>query len=129
MKAVASREMRGWLSIRKQNVPAISGRLFAAGWINSSKRNATGILDPFEVEDDWFEIILPSLQLIMTDRIPPEFRKRAEDTIERLHLRDDERVIRQRRSWMKMYEQGKLRLDVLREFAPLIARAIEKHRL
>jgi len=29
---------------------------FAAAWINGSKSNATGILDPFEVGEDWFEI-------------------------------------------------------------------------
>lgn len=100
---------------------------YASQWINASKQDADGeILDPFEVEDDWFEIILPSLQLVVTDRVPAEHRARAEYTLQRLHLRDDERVIRQRFAWYRMFQEGKINLDGLREVAPLIARAVEK---
>lgn len=43
---------------------------FISGWINSSKGTLDNqFLDPFEVEDDWFEILLPSLQLVMTTPI------------------------------------------------------------
>ncbi|MDB9467696.1 hypothetical protein [Dolichospermum circinale] len=39
---------------------------FAFGRVNSSKGTLDNqILDPFEVEDDWFEILLPSLQLVI----------------------------------------------------------------
>ncbi|MBF0285830.1 MAG: hypothetical protein HQL51_15380 [Magnetococcales bacterium] len=41
---------------------------YASGWINSSKQNPGGILDPFLVQEGWFEIILPSLQLRITDK-------------------------------------------------------------
>jgi hypothetical protein len=42
---------------------------FAFSWINSSKGTLDSqVLDPFEVEDGWFEIVLPSLELILTDR-------------------------------------------------------------
>ncbi len=100
---------------------------FAAGWINSSKQNADqDIFDPFEVEDGWFEIILPSLQLTLSDMIPDTCRAKAAYTLERLHLRDDERVIRQRREWYRMYENGELTLEGLRKKAPLIARAVER---
>jgi hypothetical protein len=97
----------------------------ASQWINSSKQNADDkVLDPFDVEDDWFEILLPSLQLVLTDRVPPEHRARAEYTLLRLRLRDDERVIRQRAEWYRMYVDGELSLEGLRKKAPLIARAI-----
>jgi hypothetical protein len=100
---------------------------FASQWINSSKRTADDeVLDPFEVEDGWFEILLPSLQLVLTDRVPPEHRARAEHTLRRLHLRDDVRVIRQRAEWYRMYEEGELNLEGLRRKAPLIADAIER---
>jgi hypothetical protein len=84
------------------------------------------VLDPYEVQDGWFEILLPSLQLVVTSTILPVFRERAEYTLERLHLRDDERVLRQRRAWHQMYCEGILSLEGLRKTAPLIARAIEK---
>jgi len=100
---------------------------FASQWVNSSKQTADDeVLDPFEVADGWFEILLPSLQLVLTDRIPPEVRGRAAHTLKRLHLRDDERVIRPRREWYRMYMAGELTLEGLREKAPLIARAVEK---
>lgn len=98
---------------------------FASQWINSSKGTKV-VLDPFEVEDGRFEILLPSLQLVISDTIPPEKRPLAEYTLEKLHLRDDERVIRQREQWYRMYREGTLSLDGLEEMAPLIARAVRK---
>ncbi|MFM9157494.1 MAG: hypothetical protein ACKOPK_06140, partial [Dolichospermum sp.] len=94
---------------------------FASGWINSSKGTLDNqILDPFEVEDDWFEILLPSLQLVITDAVPEEKRQKAEFTLQRLHLQDDERVLRQRREWYKLYIDGDLTLTGLEKKAPLI---------
>jgi len=101
---------------------------YASGWINSSKRNvrAEEILDPFEVEDGWFRLHLPSLQLaVEKQNVPAELLSRAEFVLKRLHLRDDERVVRQRREWYRMYQDEELDLEGLRKKAPLIARAIE----
>ena len=100
---------------------------YCAGWINSSKQSvkAAEIFDPFEVGDGWFEIILPSLQLVVSDAVPDEQRDRAEFVLTRLHLRDDERVVRQRREWYRMFQEGEISLDGLRGKAPLIARAVE----
>lgn len=100
---------------------------YASAWINSSKNKAVSILDPLDVRSGWFEVLLPSLQLVLVpERVPASARALAEQTIERLHLCDDERVLRQRRSWYRMYQEGKLPLDGLRERAPLIAAAVEK---
>jgi hypothetical protein len=100
---------------------------FAAGWINSSKQNVDGeVLDPFELENGWFEILLPSLQLVLTDKIPRKLRAKARFTIERLHLKDDERVLRQREAWYRLYREGDLTLDGLHQVAPLVAAAVEK---
>jgi hypothetical protein len=100
---------------------------YCSGWINSSKQNmkAAELFDPFEVEDGWFEIILPSLQLVVSDSVPEALRDRAELVLTRLHLRDDERVIRQRREWYQMFQEGQINLEGLRTKAPLIARAVE----
>lgn len=101
---------------------------FASGWINSSKRTADDtVLDPFQVEDGWFEILLPSLQLVLTDAVPAHEVARAKYTLSRLHLRDDERVIRQRREWYRMYQEGELSLEGLEKKAPLIAQTVKRH--
>jgi hypothetical protein len=101
---------------------------FCSGWINSSKQalKSTEILDPFEVADGWFEVILPSLQLVASERLPAELRARAALVLERLHLGHDERVLRQRREWYRMYQEGELTLEGLERKAPLIAAAVRR---
>jgi len=100
---------------------------FVAGWVNSSKGTLDdAVLDPFEVEDGWFEILLPSLQLRVAEDIPEQHRARAEYTIKRLHLEHDERVIRQRQGWYELYCTGQLNLEGLDRLAPLIADAVKK---
>lgn len=100
---------------------------FASGWINSSKNKCAKVLDPFRVRPGWFEVLLPSLQLVaVKTKIPRRWHGLVDDTIRRLHLQDDERILRQRRKWLGLYESGKLDLHGLREMAPLIAAAVEK---
>lgn len=101
---------------------------YVEGWFNSSKNKhpSTSLLDPFEVQAGWFEIDLPSLQLRLTEVVPPALRARAEYTLLKLPLRDDERVVKQRRAWLQMYEEG-TPLAVIEKRAPLIAQAIRRH--
>jgi hypothetical protein len=84
------------------------------------------ILDPFEVEDNWFEIILPSCQLVLTDAVPVGDRDRAQFTIKQLQLQNSEWVIEQRQEWYRMYLENELNLEGLEKKAPLIARAVKK---
>ena len=101
---------------------------FASAPLNASKKNADDeVLDPYDVGEGWFEIILPSLQLRVTAKVPAAYLAKAEHTLKRLKLRDGERIIRQRRSWYRMYCEGKLTLDGLRLVAPLIATAVAAH--
>lgn len=99
---------------------------FVSAWLNSSKNDIDGLLDPFHVGADWFEISLPDLQLSLTSHVPAEYVAIAQYTLETLPIRDDERIIRQRRVWYQLYQSGALPLDGLRQLAPLIARAVEK---
>lgn len=100
---------------------------FCQEWLNKSKRNEDqAVLDPYEVGEGWFEVELPSLVLRATNRVPIDLRARAEYTLDRLHLRDDERVLRQRREWYRMALEGEISLAGLRKKAPLIAAAIER---
>jgi len=100
---------------------------FASQWINSSKQTADAcVLDPFKVQNGWFEIILPSLQLVLSHSIPIRYKAKAEYTLKRLHLVDDERVIRQRCEWYQMLKNKEINLIGLRKKAPLIADAVEK---
>lgn len=100
---------------------------YVDGRLNSKKQAADdSVLDPFEVEDDWFEILLPSLQLRTTDRVPEHLRVRAAFTLQRLGLDHDERIVAYRAQWYCMYHCGKLSLAGLEDVAPQIARAVRQ---
>lgn len=102
---------------------------YCAGWLNSSKRNirSTEILDPLAIEDDWFEIVLPSLELRVTEKCPEHLRKRAEFMLDRLKLRNGHEVRRFREEMYNLYErEGPQVLPILDEWVPMIARAIRK---
>jgi len=100
---------------------------FAMGLLNATKKDADDeIVDPFEVQDGWFEILLPSLQMRVTDATPLKMRKKAETTLRRLKLDHGEAILRTRREWYQLYQEKKLTLAGLREMAPLIAAAVDK---
>lgn len=102
---------------------------YCAGWFNSTKQHvrSTQILDPIAIEDDWFEIILPSLELRMTERCPGHLRERATFMLDRLQLGKGQKVIRYRRQFYARYlRDGPRALADLDELAPLLARAIRK---
>ncbi|HQY63243.1 MAG TPA: hypothetical protein PK141_17705 [Polyangiaceae bacterium] len=100
---------------------------FASARMNSVKATADArVLDPFEVGEDWFEILLPSLQLVATERIPVADRARAAFTLRRLKLGDGEPVLRRRQRWYREFNEGGLSLKGLREHAPLVARAVDR---
>lgn len=100
---------------------------YVTGWINSSKNKRTRVLDVFQVKAGWFEVLLPSMQLVAVKaHIPKQFHVLVDRTLMDLHLCDDERIVRQRRKWLQMYEEGKITLDGLFDMAPLIAAAVEK---
>lgn len=102
---------------------------FASQRINSSKGKKDGkVLDPFEVDDEWFAILLPSLQLVLTQKVPSEVLDRAQYTLAVLKLGDDMRIVEQRAAWYELHKSGDLTLAGLKEKAPLIARAVEKWR-
>jgi hypothetical protein len=100
---------------------------FVSWVLNAAKKTADdAVLDPYQVRAGWFEILLPSLQMCITDRVPRAFRAETEYTLKRLKLRDGERIIRWRRKWYEMYQRGRLSLHGLRDVAPLIADAVER---
>ncbi len=101
---------------------------YVEGWLNSSKskKPASKIMDPFFVQNGWFEIILPSLQLVVSKTIPAQHKALAESTLKQLPIAHDERVLRPRRQWLKLYDDGDITMAALERFAPLIAAAVRK---
>lgn len=118
-----------WLSVRSRRDLAYewTNYRFVDCVVNNAKKPSWEgkLLDPFEIGEDWFEVQLPSLQLVIANIPDASTRARAEFTLEKLRLRDGEDVVRLRREWLNMFESGELSLDGLRRVAPLLARAVE----
>jgi hypothetical protein len=100
---------------------------FSSGSVNSSKKNLDNLtLDPFEVDDNWFEVIFPSFQLVLTNNVPTNMRDKAQFTLDRLKLRNGNKVREARRLYYGLYRDGKITLEGLRTFAPQVAHAVER---
>ena len=98
---------------------------YVEGWLNQKKLSAE-VLDPFVVQAGWFEIQLPSMQLLATKAIPGYLVDLAEFTLKRLGLKDGEVILRFREEWFDQYRKRNVNLDGLRHYAPQIAEAIER---
>jgi hypothetical protein len=100
---------------------------FIAPSLNSKKGTLYDeLLDPFEVQDDWFAVEIPSFVLRITDRIPPSLRAKAEFTLDRLDLQQGRKAVTLRWEWYEQHRLGELTLAGLHRNAPLVARAVEK---
>jgi hypothetical protein len=98
----------------------------ASGTVNSSKKNHDdSVLDPFEIQDGWFKVILPSMQLIRTPNIPANMRTKAGFTLTKLKLANGIKVRRNRKRWYEDYKNGKITIVGLEDYAPLIADAVK----
>lgn len=100
---------------------------YISGSVNSSKKKLDDlVLDPFEVADNWFEVIFPSFQLVLTNHVPQGIREKAQFTLERLKLRDGYKARAARRLYYEKYKEGILPIEGLRTFAPQVAQAVER---
>lgn len=90
------------------------------------------MLDPFEIGEGWFEVLLPSMQLRITDAVPDHLRQKARDTIRQLRLSTGIKVRRNRRRWYEAYKKWcanpnhGLTMGGLEEIAPLVAAAVKR---
>lgn len=95
---------------------------------HKSSCRSCDILDPFEVQDGWFEVAIPSLEVQLTGSCPAQFRQRAANTIDRLKLNVDPVFVELRREFYEMYLRG-VPIVELDKKAPLIAKAIRAHNI
>lgn len=93
---------------------------YSDGWLNQSKR--AQFPDPFEVEDDWFELKMPSLELHKTDKVPSEQQTLVDNVLMRVGR--DERVMKVRRRYYRQYSEGMCTLAYIDEQIPLLGRAL-----
>jgi hypothetical protein len=91
--------------------------------LNARKNDFGDVLDPFEVEDDWFHLELVGFQVIPAPGLAEEIRDRAQATIDRLGLNDfrGEREEDAERYWAHDYS-----LRILKSESPFVARELHR---
>lgn len=99
----------------------------ACSKMNSRKNDYRDVLDPFEIEDDWFRMELVSYQVIPAAGLAEDIHQQVVDTIERLKLNDYD-CLQLREEYAMAFEQGDITLDYLRRRAPFLAREIAAQR-
>jgi len=92
---------------------------------NRWKREFQDVLDPFEIQDDWFALDFPSLQIKPADRILVATQQRVRETITRLRL-NTEICIRSRERWIKDFCTRQFTFEYLSANAPFIARELNR---
>lgn len=99
---------------------------YCCGTINSLKSvHDSEILDPCSVLPGWFEVLLPSFDLVPTERLPPHLRTKADFTIRKLQLGGRKARFTRWRWYLRYWNNGTPDLGALRCDAPLVAEAIE----
>lgn len=54
--------------------------------VNQNKSDSTGLLDPFEIEENWFALDFPTCYVVIGNQMPNHLRDKAKETIEILKL-------------------------------------------
>lgn len=91
----------------------------ACSAINSRKWNFTDILDPFEVEDDWFYLELVSGHIFPNPQLPDALQKEIQKTIDRLKL-DSSANNDMRAEHYRFYCEGKILEAFLKKYSPFV---------
>ncbi len=95
----------------------------ASARLNSRKRDFEDVLDPFEINDNWFCLELVGFQVIPSAELDTRTSVQVRDTIDRLGL-NDFRQDRERDA--ENYWQKKVSLCMLAEESPFVARELRR---
>lgn len=101
----------------------------ASGRVNSCKSNQTNILDPFNVDNDWFEIDIPSCLLRANAALPHNLRAQINSTINSLRLNADDCYVQERCNILINYAKAEISLNFLKARYPFLAKEIQRQNL
>lgn len=101
---------------------------YASARFNSRKHKGT-ILDPFKIKYGWFILDFPSCMIRPNPKCRADNRKKIQDTIDALHLNDDEDLVNERCDWFNALRNGEIRFSRFKELFPFIAYELERQGL
>lgn len=101
----------------------------ASGRVNSSKGNSTSILDPFEIENDWFVMDIPDCLIRANPNLEKQLRVKVSGTINSLRLNQDDNYVQERCNILIDYANGDISLDFLQRRYPFLAKEVNRQNL
>lgn len=101
----------------------------ASGRVNSSKGNVTGILDPFQIQNDWFYMDIPACLLRPNPALEKPLRTQISGTINTLRLNQDDTYVQERCNILIDYARGDVSNGFLERRYPFLAKEVERQSL
>lgn len=98
------------------------------GIVNGRKGTNENVLDPFTLQEGWFSMHFPSLQLITGKHLIAEAMKQVEQTIKILKL-NNSTCIHGRRAWLQPYLDEEYGITYLEGKAPFLASELKRQNL
>ncbi len=95
---------------------------------NRWKREFQDVVDPFTIEENSFQLLFPSLQVVPNPDFTNEEKEKISKTIRRLRLNGG-LSIKARRRWIMPLSLGRITFDFVKEKAPFLAHEIERQGL
>jgi hypothetical protein len=101
---------------------------FVCGTMNGRKGDYEDVLDPFKLQDGWFIMHFPSLQLKPGRQLKDEEKESVKKTIKRLKL-NESACVRGRKDWLMPYLQKEYGFSFLEKRAPFLAHELRRQEL
>ncbi len=101
----------------------------ASGRVNNSKGNQAEVIDPFEVEDNWFYLHIPACLLKPNPNLDRATRNRINGTINSLRLNQDDNYVQERCNILIEFARGDISENFLSRRYPFLAKEVARQAL
>jgi len=98
----------------------------AGGKVNNAKGTSTEIIDPFEVENHWLHLKLPSCLIVPNSELDAPLKERIKATVKILRLNIDDAYVQDRCDILKWFATGGVDFSFLQKRYPFLALEIER---
>lgn len=101
----------------------------AGGRVNNSKGNQLDIIDPFQVENDWFCMDIPACLLKPNPALEKSLRNKIAGTINSLRLNQDDNHVQERCNILIEYAREDISKNFLQRRYPFLAKEVDRQGL
>lgn len=112
-------------SVRWEQIYEWGNYRLACALMNSRKHDTRDVLDPFEVQDGWFQIEFVGFQVVANPELDEDVKTRVNDTIARLGLNENI-FLDLRGEYINYYYQGDISLSYLIRRSPFVAKELHR---